>query len=85
MSAKIIAFTDGRSRKDTHNRRAHGLSTTYRPHLERHYQTRLEAHEYLSSRGFLLLPFGWMNGRWRACVEMREGEFVVIVDMPSAA
>ena len=82
MSATVIAFEQ---RKDTTHPHLSGVGTTCKPHLERHYHTREEAQGYLSSRGFLLLPFGWANGRWRARIEIHESEFVVTVDMPSAA
>ena len=51
----------------------------YRPEIKRHCHTRAEAHHYLASRGFLLLPRGWANGHWQAQLESeREGVIVSI-------
>lgn len=47
--------------------------------LIRIYRSRDEASRYLSSRGFLLLPKGWANGRWSATLEMENGAFIVTI------
>ena len=85
MSAEIIAIAESQSRGNTRRSSAHASSTTCKPHFERRYTTHREAQEYLSSRGFLCLPLGWANGRWRANIESYECGVVVIVDMPNAA
>ena len=50
-----------------------------KPEIRRQCRTLAEAHQYLASRGFLLLPRGWANGRWQARIESdREGVVVSI-------
>src|SRR5215469_2902773 len=46
-----------------HNRET---AVMYKPEIRRQCRTLAEAHQYLASRGFLLLPRGWANGRWQA-------------------
>lgn len=48
-----------------------------KPEIKRHCSTFVEAHQYLRSRGFLVLPHGWANGRWQARTES-DGEGVVV-------
>jgi hypothetical protein len=86
MSAEIIAITTNQSQRNIRSgRSAHASHATCKPCFERRYATRREAQEYLSSRGFLCLPVGWANGRWRARIDSLECGVVVIVDMPNAA
>ncbi len=48
--------------------------------IRRRYDTRLEAWQYLASRGFACQPFsGWENGRWAATVIHDETGFNVTV------
>jgi hypothetical protein len=84
MTATVIRFpheTKPRVRAD-HQTQAGGVTCS--AHLERHYPSRREAHEYLASRGFLFLPFGWANGRWRARVDIRHDDVVVLVSIATA-
>lgn len=48
-----------------------------KPEIRRHCRTLAEAHQYLASRGFLVLPHGWANGRWQAQTDS-DGEGVVV-------
>ena len=52
---------------------------TYSTEIKRRYETREKAYAYLASRGFLLLPNGWANGRWAATLERTGVEFTVSV------
>ena len=85
MSAEIIALAEHLSGANTRRLSDCTASTTFKPHLERRHTTRREAQEYLASRGFLCLPFGWANGRWRARIESLDAGVMVIVDMPGTA
>jgi hypothetical protein len=84
MSAKVIRFPLDSKRPTTAGHQPHDDGVTCDAHLERHYRSRRDAHDYLSSRGFLFLPFGWANGRWRARIDMRGDDFVVVVSMTTA-
>lgn len=85
MSAKVIRFPLEPKLPTTAGYRAQDGGATYGARLERHFHSRSEAHAYLSSRGFLFLPFGWANGRWRARVDMHGDDFVVFVSITSAS
>ena len=55
------------------------------PEINRRYETRHEAWEYLASRGFSCDMEGWRNGRWLAQVEHDDRSFNVKVWLPSQA
>jgi hypothetical protein len=61
------------------NQRNRNIAMTYKPEIRRRYHSRGEAFHYLSSRGFLFLPCGWANGRWRALVEIDQDDFIVTI------
>jgi hypothetical protein len=59
---------------------------TYNAELIRRYPTRDEAARYLASRGFLLLPNGWANGRWVATLDKENsGCYIVTVRLVAQA
>lgn len=57
---------------------------TLNAELIRRYLTRDEASQYLASRGFLLLPKGWANGRWVAELEKAAIGYIVTVRLTTA-
>ena len=52
-----------------------------KPEIRRQCRTLAEAHQYLASRGFLLLPHGWANGRWQARIESDREAVVVSISL----
>lgn len=79
MSAKVIRLPVNPRQTTPAAHPTQNAGVTYST-LERHYPGRREAHEYLASRGFLFLPpFGWANGRWRARVDVRDDDDVVVL------
>ena len=86
MSATVIRFPlDPTKPPKTAGDHTQNAGVTCTAQLERRYHTGSEAHEYLLSRGFLVRPFGWTNGRWRARVEMRSDDFIVLINLTAAS
>jgi hypothetical protein len=84
MNGSVIPFPILGRRAGSSDSDGRQVGTTCKAELRRRYQSREQASRYLSSRGFLLLPQGWANGRWAATIEMENDECIVAVHLETA-
>ena len=54
---------------------------TCRAELKRSFTSYTAAFDYLTMRGFLCVPRGWENGRWRAVVAHTDAGIEVFVQL----